>query len=108
VIIPELEWVEYFHHLLIPDGPQQNYVKVKADFSDLAEKMDYYLTHLKKAERIANNNVATFRHKYLTPAAQACYWRKLLHTWSKHSFEPEFYREGDEKRWRGIPYETYM
>ncbi|KAJ9660867.1 hypothetical protein H2201_006759 [Coniosporium apollinis] len=109
VIIPEpLTWVEYFHHLLIPDGPRQNYVSVKADFSDLEEKINYYLSHLDEAQRIADNSVTTFRERYLTPAAQACYWRKLFEVWAAHSSEPEMYRKGEEKKWRGIPFETYM
>lgn len=100
--------MEYFHHLLIPDGPEQNYVRVKADFSDLEEKINYYLSHLDEAQRIADNSAATFRERYLTPAAQACYWRKLFEEWAAHSSEPEMYRKGGGKKWRGIPFESYM
>ena len=34
------------------------------------------------AERIANNSVTTFRDRYLTPAAESCYWRELLNRWT--------------------------
>lgn len=37
------------------------------------------------SERIANNSVATFRDRYLTPAAETCYWRKLLDGWTSAS-----------------------
>ncbi|KAK7705406.1 hypothetical protein SLS57_010060 [Botryosphaeria dothidea] len=105
-IIPELRWVEPHHQLLIPQGPATNYVPVKYDFSDLGEKMKYYLDHPDEAERIADNNVAMFRDKYLTPAAQACYWRKMFRMWRDVSFEPEL--SEDYGKPRGIPFETYV
>jgi len=83
-------------------------VRVKADFSDLGEKMNYYSLHLHEAERIANNSVTLFRDRFLTPAAQACYWRKQFETWSVKSFKPDFYRTSEGKSWRGIPFEEYM
>lgn len=105
-IIPELNWVEPHHQLLIAQGPARNYVPVKYDFSDLGEKMQFLLDHPDEAERIADNSVAMFRDKYLTPAAQACYWRKMFRTWSEVSFEPEL--SEDYGKPRGIPFETYV
>lgn len=76
--------------------------------------MNYLLSHDSEAQRIAHNSAATFRDRYLTPAAQACYWRKLFHAWSSVSFEPDFYRtvvdsNGKTKRKsRGTPFETYV
>ena len=100
-------WVENHHHLLITDGSQQNVVEVERDFSDLPLKMDYLLSHPVEAKRIANNSVTRFRDRYLTPAAQACYWRNLFWAWREVSFEPDLYG-GMDPRLRGVPYETYM
>ena len=82
--------------------------QVKNDFSDLDDKMEWLLSHPADAARIARNNVATFRDRYLTPAAEACYWRRLINEWGRHSFEPEFYdMVNGVKRWRGVPYESF-
>lgn len=81
--------------------------------------MDYYLSNLEVTKRVADNSVETFRERYLTPAASACYWRKLFHEWANVSFEPEFYREVEvldkvsgktrkERQWRGVPFESYV
>lgn len=35
-----------------------------------------------EAERIANNTVMTFKDRYLTPAMEVCYWRKLFRAWA--------------------------
>ncbi len=75
--------------MLTPDGPDQNYIPVKKDWSDLEEKVTYFLDHPDEAQRIANNSVATFRSRYTSPAAEACYWRRLIHGWSSVSFDPE-------------------
>lgn len=89
-------------------------MEVERDFSDLDDKMEYFLSHDSEARRIARNSAATFRDRYLTPAAQACYWRKLFHAWSSVSFEPKFYRnvvdaDGKTRRKsRGTPFETYV
>jgi hypothetical protein len=55
-----------------------------------------------------------FRDRYLTPAAQACYWRKLFNAWATVGFEPELYRTVKDKQgkvWRksrGTPFETFV
>lgn len=70
------------------------------------------------ARRIADNSVETFRERYLTPAAEACYWRKLIKAWRAVSFEPELYEPvavkhsqgGQMKRagrTRGMRWESY-
>jgi len=71
--------------------------------------MDWLVSHPLDAARIARNNVKTFRDRYLTPAAEACYWRKLVREWGARSFEPEFYKvdENGAKRWRGNPFENF-
>lgn len=91
---------------------------MKRDFSDLDQKMQYLLSHPEHGQSVAGRSVATFRDRYLTPAAQACYWRELFHAWRSVSFEPELWEEvhslnkaGDVSstaiRPRGTPYETF-
>lgn len=48
--------------------------------------------------------------RYLTPAAEACYWRRLVRGWREVTFEPEFYHlaEDGKKKWRGVPFESYV
>ena len=63
---------------MVNSGPNQNFVEVERDFSDLPAKMTQLLCDPALARRVADNNVRTFRERYLTPAATACYWRALL------------------------------
>ncbi len=116
---PKLTWIQHHHHLLLNEGPEQNFLEVKSDYSDLESKIQYHLSHLDVTKRIADNNVKTFRERYLTPAAGACYWRKLFREWADVSFKPEFYKEVEvldkfagkmrkELQWRGVPFESYV
>ena len=109
-VLHKLQWIEHYHYLLSPSGPQQNYVEVERDFSDLVEKMEYYLNHTKEAERIAKNSVRTFRERYLTTAAEACYWRALIRGWAEASFEPRGFVIGPDGRqkMRGIRFENFV
>ncbi|TKA67354.1 hypothetical protein B0A55_09686 [Friedmanniomyces simplex] len=118
-----MQFIEHFHHLLQPSGPEQNYVKLKRDFSDLPRKIKSLgkpanMPHTKK---IANNALQTFRERYLTPAAEACYWRALIRGWaSVQGFEPEVWEDSSEliedwrggmkgrKVLRGAPFESYV
>ncbi|EME45725.1 hypothetical protein DOTSEDRAFT_71425 [Dothistroma septosporum NZE10] len=108
-IVHELEFLTFYHHLLIPDGPEQNFVSVKRDWSDLEEKVQYYLGHPEEAERIVTNSVETFRERYLTPAAEACHFRELMRRYREVSFEPDAFEEkGPQvKRLRGVAYELF-
>lgn len=81
----QLQYIQHHHYLLVSSGPEQNYVEVERDFSDLPKRMDELLKNPAKAERIANNSVETFRERYLTPAAEACYWRALWEGWAEVS-----------------------
>ncbi|KAH9823641.1 DNA polymerase type-X family protein pol4-like [Teratosphaeria destructans] len=121
LIAHELNWVEHFHHLLKSSGSSQNYVKVKRDFSDLSNKMKGLLDPINIAatEAIATNARRTFREQYLTPAAEACYWRALIRGWSSvQGFEVQPYERNtlhddwqggrrSTKRVRGTPFESY-
>ncbi|KAJ5817629.1 CAZyme family GT90 [Penicillium robsamsonii] len=78
IIAHKPQFIQHHHYLLVADGPNQNYVEVERDFSDLSEKMDTLVSNTEVAKRIAHNSVTTFRERYLTPAAEACYWRSLF------------------------------
>jgi hypothetical protein len=101
--------------LFVTEGADQNIVMVERDYSDLDQKMTDLLADPEKARKIAENNAKTFRDRYLTPAAQACYVRKMIHAWADVSdFEPKLWSEKqDEKNkthkvLRGKPYETWL
>lgn len=110
----KLQWIQHYHYLLLATGPKQNYVEVERDFTDLSSAMDDLLAHPEKAKRIADNSVKTFRERYLTGAAEACYWRALVKAWKEVSFEPVLYEkieDGQKKireQKRGVRYETFM
>jgi hypothetical protein len=116
-MIHEREWTAHYYSLLIPDGPNQNFVPVKRDFSDLKKKVKYYLDNTYEAQRVADNAVATFRDRYLTLAAETCYWRRLIHGWREVAYEPEIYEEVQKEvagkvqnitMLRGIAYEEIV
>ncbi|EXJ89791.1 hypothetical protein A1O3_02858 [Capronia epimyces CBS 606.96] len=109
VVAHKMDWIQHHHPLMRSSGPQQNFVEVKRNYMDLAEKIAWLETHNEEAEAIASNSVHLFREQYLTPAAEACYWRKLIHGWASVSFEPEFFEIVDGKKiWRGLPVESFM
>lgn len=110
IIIHKLQWIQHHHYLLVADGAEQNYVEVDRDFSDLGAKMDYLITHPGEARRIADNNIKTFRERYFTSAATACYWRALINGWAASSFEPEVFEtapSGDQRP-RGMRFENFV
>jgi hypothetical protein len=108
------EWIEPHTHLFIGEGPNQNIVAVARDFADLEAKMENLLRNPELGARVARNSAAVFRDRYLTPAAQACYWRRLIHSWRSVSFEPEMFesvrtKDGrTRKKARGLAFETYV
>ncbi|KAK7509322.1 glycosyl transferase family 90-domain-containing protein, partial [Phyllosticta citriasiana] len=123
-VIHELDWVAHYYPLLRSEGSRQNYVHVERDFSDLPAVMDDLVSRPDYARAVAAESVATFRDRYLTPAAEACYWRRLIHGWaSVQDFKPRLYeydgevetevvqgetvRKGDGRRRRGMSWERY-
>lgn len=113
-IVHKLDWTAHAYHLLIPDGPEQNYLPVKRDFSDLEKKVTRLLKHPEEAQRIADNAVKTFRSRYTTMAAESCYWRRMIKGWSGVAFRPEPFEtvkvevggvETEERVVRGRTYE---
>ena len=101
----ELAWREIYTGALVDSGPEQNWVSVPDDWSNLEEIMQDLITDPAKAKKIADNSVRTLRDRYLTPAAEACYWRRLIQGYASVSFEPDFY-ESDNKTWRGTPFSS--
>jgi hypothetical protein len=104
-------WLESHHPLLVSSGPSQNFVEVETDFSDLEDKVLFLLQNPAEAQRIAKNNIEAFRDRYLTPAAQACYWRRMLNSWAEVSFEPEEWeieQMSGARRTRGVPFESFV
>lgn len=116
-MIHQREWTAHYYSLLKPDGPEQNFVEVKRDFSDLRGKVKHYLSDQAAAQRVADNAVATFRDRYLTLAAEACYWRKLIEGWNGVAESPEIYEDVQKnvsgkmvtkKMLRGIAFEELV
>lgn len=97
VIIPwPLHFAAHFYPLLQPDGPEQNFIPVKPDWSDLNATMEHYAnghSHF-AAHAIATRAAATFHDRYLTPAAEACYLRRLITLYaSVQNFEPKLWAD---------------
>ncbi len=108
LVAHKLQWKEAHHGALRSTGPEANYVEVERDFSDLEGKIQHLIEHPEEAQRIADNGVRTFRDRYLTPAAEACYWRRLITAWRSVSFEPRLYNDTQSKQWRGVPFESFI
>lgn len=109
VIAHKMDWIQHHHHLMLSSGREQNFVEVERSYDDLADKIAWLQKNDKRAEKIAANSIKRFRERYLTPAAEVCYWRKLFHGWAQVSFEPEFFEVVDGKTvWRGLPVESFM
>ena len=103
------------HLCATADQSPQNYISVKNDWSDLDDKMEHYLSHPEEAKHVAAEGVRTFRDRYLTPAAEACYWRKLIHEYAKvQTWEPQLYKEvanedgTKEFKRRGVSWERFV
>jgi hypothetical protein len=107
------EWIEPHTHLFVDKGSDQNVVFVDRSFKNLDSKMKHLLKYPDKAQRISENSAKIFRDQYLTPAAQACYWRRLVQAWASVSFEPHLYttvkgKDGKtRKKIRGTSFETF-
>jgi hypothetical protein len=98
-------------------------VQTKRDFSDLPKKMAALLkpSNIRSSTQIiADNARTTFRERYLTPAAEACYWRSLFRGWAQvQTFkvqgwrdklvdDPTTGRKKIKRTMRGVPFESYV
>ncbi|ATZ52635.1 hypothetical protein BCIN_08g02930 [Botrytis cinerea B05.10] len=113
IVAHKLEWMEFFHPLMKKDGPEQNYIEVDREFEGLENKMVELIEKKdqKEVEEIAERSVRLFRERYLTPAAETCYWRRLIRGWKEvMGFEVEFFNvtKSGEKKWRGVPVESFL
>ncbi|KAK5675433.1 hypothetical protein LTS10_011875 [Elasticomyces elasticus] len=109
-VVHDLDWTTHWYHLLVPKGKQQNYIPVKRDWSDLDKKVKHHLIDTPAAQRVAERAVGTFRDRYLTAAAEACYWRRLVKGYSEVAVTPEIYdlSVAREERLRGISFEEFV
>ncbi|KAI1801779.1 glycosyl transferase family 90-domain-containing protein [Daldinia bambusicola] len=109
-IIHKLNYIFHYQPLLKDSGPHQNYVKVGRDWSDLKAQMDGLAADPDRARRIAKESTQVFRDRYLTPAAEACYWRRMIRNWrAVMDFEPRRYetsKDGVKVR-RGMSWERF-
>lgn len=112
VVVPKMDWIQHHHPLMRSSGREQNYVEVDREMEKLEETIKGLESDQKRAKQIASNSRATFRERYLTPAAEVCYWRALIHGWAAVAdFEPEFFtvKNGtQEKVWRGLSAESFF
>ncbi|KAI1371405.1 glycosyl transferase family 90-domain-containing protein [Hypoxylon crocopeplum] len=108
-VIHKLKYIFHYHPLLKDSGPHQNYVKVNRDWSDLKAQMDGLTADPDRARRIAQESTRVFRDQYLTPAAEACYWRRMIRNWrAVMDFEPRRYETKDGiKVRRGVSWERF-
>lgn len=78
--------------------------------------MEYLLSHPEEARRIAENSVRTFRERYLTLAAEVCYWRRLFGgyssvwngTSSSTGGEGTLTPSRQQQQQRGLRYESFV
>ncbi|KAF2162390.1 hypothetical protein M409DRAFT_27398 [Zasmidium cellare ATCC 36951] len=121
-VIPwPLHFVAHFYPLLQPSGPEQNFIPVQNDWSDLDATMTSYTSESptssnpNSAKAIAARSVAMFRDRYLTPAAEACYLRRMVRLYAEvQNFEPQLWKTAKSedgttaKVPRGYDWEWYM
>ncbi|KAJ5626622.1 hypothetical protein N7528_004049 [Penicillium herquei] len=108
IVAHKLQYFQHHHYLLVASGPNQNYVEVERDFSDLEEKIQPLLQDTEAARRIARNSAQTFRERYLTPAAEACYWRSLFDGYSNVWNASATQRINQDGKQRGLRYESFI
>ena len=106
-----MDWAEFATHLMRPDGPDQNFIEVARDWSNLPQKMNHFLRHSDDAKMIAQRSFHTFNRRYLTPAAVSCYLRRLFYGWAKvQDFDPQVLEPDTSggMQLRGIPFEALL
>lgn len=89
----ESKYYEHFYRLLIPNV---HYVPVKADLSDLVEKVQWATVNDAKAKEIAKNG-QQFANNHLLPKDIFCYYAHLLEEFSKRITSEIKVLEGMEK-----------
>ncbi|KAK4506591.1 hypothetical protein PRZ48_000323 [Zasmidium cellare] len=106
-LLPPLHWTTSHMHLLQSSGPDQNYLPVASDWSDISDKIRHLQSWDTLGERIARTSVRDWRERWLTPAAEVCEWRRLFRGWREvMGFEVRFWDE--ERRERGVLWERFL
>ncbi|KAM3416007.1 hypothetical protein BST61_g9494 [Cercospora zeina] len=109
LFVHDVEWIAHYYHLIKTGA---NAVRVRRDFSDLESSILHCNENLEEAQQIADQAKKTFRERYTTPAAAACYWRKLMRTWAGTvKFEPIIHETKDGrsvKKARGVGFEEFL
>ncbi|KAL9087035.1 MAG: hypothetical protein Q9165_006863 [Trypethelium subeluteriae] len=106
MIMHTIHWITHSSHLLHWDGPEQNIIKVEDDWTDLEEKVQYYLSHPQEAEAVAERGYKLFAERYQTQAAISCYFRSLFDAWGAHQgYVVNLWDENGHMR--GAPFESY-
>ncbi|KAK8039458.1 endoplasmic reticulum-resident kdel protein [Apiospora rasikravindrae] len=109
------KWIHLYHGLMYSKPMNwsrsslpnfQNVMLVDKSGPDLQKGTPGFLRNSNVANDMASNAVETFRHRYLTEASTACYWRELIHTYSEVSYSPEVYDEMGSRR--GVPLERFL
>jgi hypothetical protein len=109
VVMHTPECIEPHHFVLVPSGDAHNVVMVDRDLLDLEAKMKALLADPARGKLITGNGATTFRERFLTPAAQACYWRALFRAWAGVSFVPKpFEVVAAGVRLRDLPWEAFV
>ena len=136
ILTTKPKWIQIYHPLMLvnPDNyllgdlehpvvdswaadgaGRQNAVLAADDWGDVDVKMNGLLQFPDVAEAIAENNVETFRRRYMTNAATACYWREMIFAYKSVSYEPEVWVQegttatGETRRTRrGISWESFL
>ena len=109
IVAHDMDWIQHYTPLMKSSGQSQNYVLVKRDFSDLEQTIMKLQKDDQRAARIADNSLKTFAKKYLTLAAEVCYWRTLIRGWAEASFEPTPWEiKNGTQQWRGVAVESYL
>lgn len=129
VLTPPLEWMQHTSHLIrpvfsssllgaepfVPSGlrdvwardyppDEANMVFVRPDWSDLEETVAWLEDRQEVAAGIARRQMTTYADRgYLSPAADACYWRALVEGWSKVA-RPV----GEQWEQNGMPFEELV
>ena len=93
VLKADSPYYEHFYSSLIP---WKHYVPVKADLSDLLEKIQWAKDHDEESLDITRR-AAQFVRTHLTPHPVLCYHAQLLHRWSGLMRAPVEVDEGMEK-----------
>ncbi|KAH8814888.1 hypothetical protein F5884DRAFT_154746 [Xylogone sp. PMI_703] len=88
---------------------QANIVFVKPDWSDLEDTVEFLMKHPGIGEGIANRQRDVMvKQGYLSEAAEACYWRKLITAWALMARTSESGNTADGSYWGdGTRWETF-